>query len=58
MQQIQANGGRLTVDLEYTSYEFRHELEKLEQHGILAAISTTSSAVTYQLKNLPAMPKL
>lgn len=50
VEQLEANGGRLTIDLEYTPYEFRLELEKMERQGKVSAVSTSSMSVTYQLK--------
>lgn len=51
VEQLAANGGRLTIDLEYTPYEFRLQLEKMERQGKVAAVSTTNMSVTYQLKD-------
>lgn len=50
IRQMQANGGILKIDLEYTSYELRQQLEYMEQRGVVVSQATTSFTITYRLK--------
>ncbi len=57
IEQMQANGGLLTLDVEYASFEYRRRLDKMEEDGLLQAISSSSDGVVYRLITTERTPR-